>query len=190
MALSIPIEIAGTAPFTFSTAGSALDAGERLTGGTGSVANTTLFVRVPLAASPPVTAYATGISFSQQIAGAPIYTAQGQDNSIFEFNTAQSFATPVVLQGGNAASSGSVTFRLTALGAECAKGIQTGTVTLTLSSFALSGNAGSTSIVKTASDTTATTTITVTAVNTASEGDGIYTCQAEARRLWVLGYVG
>ena len=189
MALSIPIEIAGTAPFTFTTAGSALDAGERLTGGTGSIANTTLFVRIPLASSPPVTAYATGISFTQNIAGAPIFTSPDQESSIFIFNSTQSFATPVKLTGGNGAAVGSIAFTLTALGFDCAQGVQTGTVTLTLSSVALSGNSGSTSIVRTAGETTAAANITVTAVNTPSDG-GVYTCEAEARRLWVLGYVG
>lgn len=190
MAISIPLEIAGTGTFTFTTAGSALDANERLTGGTGSIANTTLFVRVPLASSPPVTAYATGISFSQQVAGAPIFAGPNPGNSVFLFDSTQSFTTPVKIAGGNAASAGSVVFTLTALGAECAEGVQTATVTLTLSSVALSGNPGSSSIVRTDSETTANATITVTAVNTPSEGDGLYTCQAEARRLWVLGYVG
>lgn len=186
MALSIPIEIAGTGATTFSTAGSALDASTRLTAGTGSIANTTLFVRVPLAASPAVTAYATGVSFAQQIAGAPIYTAQGQNNAVYTFASTQSFAAPVTLQGGNAASSGSVVFTLTADGAACAKGVQTGTVTLTLSSFALSGAAAT----RVASETTATATVTVTAVNTASSDPlGSYTCDAEVRRLRWLGYI-
>jgi len=182
MALSIPIEIAGTGATTFSTAGSALAAGTQLTAGTGSVANTTLFVRVPLAASPAVTAYATGISFSQQIAGAPIYQDPAQGNAVFNFNSTQSFASPVKIEGGNAASAGSVVFTLSATGAECAKGAQTGTVTLTLSSFALSG-----SYVRVASDTTTTATVTVTAVNTPTEG-GFHTCSAELRRLVLLGY--
>lgn len=187
MALTIPLEIAGTGTFAFTTAGSALAADQRITGGTGSIANTTLTVRIPSSANPPVTAYATGAAFSQTIAGAPIFTAQGQESSIFIFNSSQSYTTPVKLMGGNGATSGTIVFALTALGSACAEGVQTGTVTVTLSSYALSGNVNSTTIVLTAADTSPSASITVTAVPTASEGN-VHTCDAEARRLALLGY--
>lgn len=186
MALTIPFEIAGAGATTFSSAGSALAANQRLTAGVGSVANSALTIRIPTTANPPVTAYVSGHSFSQTTAGAAIFVAQG--TNVFTLSTSQAYASAVKLAGGNAASTGTIAIMLTAFGWECAQGVQTGTITLTVSSYALSGNPGSTTIIATPAVTTSTATITVTAVPTASDS-GEYTCEEEARRLWVLGYV-
>lgn len=182
MALNIPLEIAGVGVTTFTSA-TALSADQRLTGGLGSIANNTLFVRVPTAASPPVTAYATGMTFTQSKEGAPIFVAN--ETGVFSLSTSQAFATPVKL-GAN--SVGTIAISLTALGYQCALGVQTGTITLTISSYALSGNAAGTSVVAVPATALPTATISLTAVNVASDS-GAFTCEEEARRLWVLGYV-
>jgi hypothetical protein len=179
MALTISFVASGAGLSTFTTAGSALSANQRLTGGVGSVANNVLNIVCDSTQSPAVTAYVTNAAFSQTINGAPIFTAQGQDSTVFTFSSSQSFATPIKMASDRSLT---IAFALTALGAECAQGVQTGTITLTLSSTALTGAA-----VPVAANTTATINIPVTAVNTASDS-GLYTCEAESRRLWVLGY--
>lgn len=179
MALTISFVASGAGLTTFTTTGTSLTADQRITGGIGSIANNTLNFVCDSTQSPAVTAYVTGAAFSQTLNGAPIYTAQGQDNAVFIFNSSQSYATPVKMASDD---SQTIAFALTAVGAECAQGVQTGTITLTLSSVALTGAA-----VRIDAETTSTINIPVTAVNTASDS-GEYTCEAEARRLWVLGF--
>lgn len=179
MALTISFVASGAGLTTFTTAGSALSASQRITGGIGSVANNVLNIVCDSTQSPAVTAYVTGATFSQTIDGAPIFTAQGQDNSVFTFASSQSYTTPVKMASNQ---SQTIAFALTALGAQCAADVQTGTITLALSSVALTGAA-----VRVDAETTATINIPVTAVNTADDS-GLFTCEDEARRLWVMGY--
>jgi hypothetical protein len=179
MALTISFVASGAGLNTFTTAGSALVANQRITGGIGSVANNVLNIVCNSTQSPAVTAYVTGAAFSQSLNGAPIFTAQGQDSAVFIFASSQSYTTPVRLASN---LSQTIAFALTAVGAECAQGVQTGTITLTLSSVALTGAA-----VRVNAETSSTINIPVTAVNTAND-TGTVTCDAEARRLWVLGY--
>jgi hypothetical protein len=180
MALTISFVASGAGLTAFAnTANAALTADQRITGGIGSVANNVLNIVCDATQTPAVTAYATGAAFSQTIDGAPIFTAQGQDNSVFTFASSQSYATPVkITSNGNE----TIAFTLTALGSQCASGIQTGTITLTLSSVALTG-----ADVRVDAETTSTISIPATATNVADDS-GLYTCEAEARRLWVLGY--
>jgi hypothetical protein len=180
MALTISFVASGAGLNTFTTAGSALAASQRITGGIGSVANNVLNIVSDSTQSPAVTAYVTNAAFSQTINGAPIFTAQGQDSTVFTFNSSQSFATPIKIASNQ---SQTIAFALTAVGAECAQGVQTGTITLTLSSVALTGAA-----VRVDAETSSTINIPVTAVNTAND-TGTVTCDAEARRLWALGYI-
>lgn len=169
---------AGLTAFT-NTSNAPLTADQRITGGIGSVANNVLNIVCDSTQSPAVTAYVTGATFSQTIDGAPIFTAQGQDNSVFIYSSSQSYASPVVMASNRPLT---IAFTLTALGAQCADNIQTGTITLTLSSVALTGAA-----VRVNAATTATINIPVTAANTADDS-GLFACEDEARRLWVLGY--
>lgn len=180
MALTISFVASGAGYSTFATSASALSADQRFTAGTGSVANNALYLVCDSSQSPAVTAYVTAASFTQTVDGADIFKAQGQGSEIFTFSASQSFATPVKMASDQ---SQTLTFTITAIGAECALGTQTGTITLTLSSIALSGNA-----VRIFPETSSTVNITVTAVNTPSDS-GDYICNAEARRLYVLGYV-
>lgn len=180
MALTISFVASGAGLTAFTNTGNtALTADQRITGGIGSVANNALNIVCDSTQSPAVTAYVTGAAFSQTIAGAPIFTAQGQDNSVFTFSSSQSYTTPVKMASNQ---SQTIVFALTALGAQCADSVQTGTITLTLSSVALTGAA-----VRVDANTTSTINIPVTADSTA-DASGLFTCEDEARRLWVLGY--
>lgn len=180
MALTISFVASGAGLTAFTnTSNAPLTAGQRITGGIGSVANNVLNIVCDSTQTPAVTSYVTGASFSQTIDGAPIFTAQGQDNSVFIYSSSQSYATPVKMASNQ---SQTIAFALTALGAQCADNLQTGTITLTLSSVALTGAA-----VRIDATTTSTVTIPVTAANTADDS-GLFTCEDEARRLWVMGY--
>lgn len=180
MALTISFVASGAGLAVFTNTGNtALAADQRITGGIGSVANNALNIVCDSTQSPAVTAYVTGASFSQTIDGAPIFTAQGQDNSVFIYSSSQSYTTPVKMASDQ---SQTIAFALTALGAQCANNVQTGTITLSLSSVALTGAA-----VRVDADTSATVSIPVTAVNTA-DASSLFTCEDEARRLWVMGY--
>ena len=184
MSLDISFEATGVGLTTF-TSSTALAAGVLITAGIGSVANNALSLRIPTTFATAVSAYVTGVTFNQTINGAPIFTAQGQDNSVFAFYSPQSFATPILLQGGGSATSGTIAFQLSATGAECALDAQVASITLSLSSVALSG-AG----VRIVATPTSTVTVSVTAVNTPNNsGTGEFACDSEVRRLVTLGYI-
>jgi len=183
MALGITFVLSGDGTSTFTTAGSALESGTQIYGGTNSVATTPLFLAISATHTPAVTAYATGVEFTQTLNGSPGFEVTGIGNNIFTFICDEAFSSPVKMSG-NPFALGTIGVNVSADGAECASGVQTGTFTLTLSNIALTGNS-----VRVDCDTSSTVTLTVTAVNT-PDSSGNYTCAAEARRLWALGYVG
>ena len=143
----------------------------------GTLSSNNVTIRIPTSFAHPVTAVVTGIEFSENKSGAPIFLGGAVGSVFFALNDV-SFPQTIT-------SNSSVTVSVSATGNPCAVGIQTLNYLVSLSSTALSGNSSGASIPVTVDNTSITLTSTVSAINTPHAGR---TCKAEFLRLRNLEY--
>jgi hypothetical protein len=147
----------------------------------GTLSSDNVTVRIPTSFSHPVTAVVTGIEFSENKSGAPIFLG-GAIGSIFFARNEVSFPQVISFNG---TSRSSVNVSVSATGNPCAVGIQALNCIVSLSSTALSGNITGARIPVTVSNPSITLTSTVSAINTPYAGR---TCRSEFLRLRNLEY--
>lgn len=168
--INVPLEITYSSGQNIAASSTLLAAG--------TLSATTVNLRIPLTATFPVTAWVTGIVYSDEKSGAPIFVGGGAGQI---WNIISSTTYPQILRFDGSSTAGSVNISLSAIGQECALGKQTLTYILTLSSQALSGDSAGGNVVVDVTNTTDITLATsVTAINTPFNNR---TCAAEHRRL-------
>jgi hypothetical protein len=142
----------------------------------GVLSSDNVTIRIPTSFTHPVTAVVTGVSFSENKSGAPIFLG-GAVGTIFTARNDVSFPQTIRFNG---ASSSLVNVSVSATGNPCAVGIQTLNYIVSLSSIALSGNSSGANVPVDVNNTTINLTTTISASNTPYADR---TCQAEFFRL-------